>query len=118
MEGNTIVRSDHLRCENRRRVLQALRLHGPCSPANIADHTGLSAASISSLCSELSDHGIVNSARLRASNTTSNRGRPHNTIRMNSDAAHIITVQLSSDMILIRLVDYNAKVLWETGDDE
>ena len=117
MEGNTIVRSDHLRCENRRRVLQALRLHGPCSPANIADHTGLSAASISSLCSELSDHGIVNSARLRASNTTSNRGRPHNTIRMNSDAAHIITVQLSSDMILIRLVDYNAKVLWETGDD-
>lgn len=117
MAGNTIVRSDHLRCENRRRVLQALRTNGPCSPSDIANHTGLSAASISSLCGELSDHGILNSARLKTGRTTSSRGRPQNSIQMNADAAHIITLQLSSNMILVRLVDYNANVLWETGDE-
>ena len=113
MEKTHLIRSDDLRNENRRRVLQALRNIGPNTPSELAQHTGLSAASISSLSSQLSEQGIVTSSTRKSTLRTAQRGRPQTTIELKNDAADAITMYLSIDEVNVRRVNYQADVLFE-----
>ncbi len=105
-----IVRSDDLRHENRRRVLNALRSGGPSSPASLAGITGLSAASISSLTSQLADQGIVYSKRQQNPGSKTTRGRPQSLIGLNGSAGDIITLNLAIDLIQVSRINYAGKV--------
>ncbi|MEW2442945.1 ROK family transcriptional regulator [Micromonospora marina] len=61
-----------VRVTNRAAVLRHVRRHAPCSRADVAAHTGLNKATISSLVAELIEHGL-----LRETGLTENRvGRP------------------------------------------
>lgn len=109
MNGSSIVRSDDLRNENRRRVLECLRSNGSCSPAQLADDTGLSAASISSLTSQMVDQGIVDSTRQTSVNM--GRGRPQSLIELNALAGDIVTLNLAIDLIQVRRINYAGALL-------
>ncbi|MDO3685803.1 ROK family transcriptional regulator [Micromonospora sp. C28ISP2-4] len=61
-----------VRVTNRAAVLRHVRHHAPCSRADVAAHTGLNKATVSSLVAELIEHGL-----LRETGLTENRvGRP------------------------------------------
>jgi len=112
MTSSGVVRSDDLRKENHRRVLDTLRARGSCSPAGLSSATGLSAASISLLAKQLADQGIVQSSRLTPTQTSgSSRGRPQTSISLNANAGDIISLTLLLDRIRVQRVDYTGKVL-------
>lgn len=111
MPSISIVKSDDLRQENRRRVLNVLRVHGPSSPAHLADKTGLSAASISSLTCQLADQGIVKSTKQKNLGSNTARGRPQSLIGLDGSAGDIITLNLAIDLIEVRRINYKSKIL-------
>lgn len=110
MRGSPIIRSDDLRSENRRRLLETLRLHGACAPAKLRDLTGLSAASVSTLSTQLIDQGILNSEKDPESVRKTGRGRPKTLLSLNSQAGFTITVNITIDHIEIQRVKYDGKV--------
>ena len=111
MDGNSITRSDDLRNENRRRVLDALRSSGPCTAAQLGNDSGLSAASISSLTSQMADQGIVCSTRLKSSDGGVSRGRPRSVIALDPTAADIVTLNLTIDTVSVQRVNYAGELL-------
>ena len=110
MPLSSIIRSDDLRSENRRRLLNTLRVVGPCSPAQVRQLTGLSAASVSTLSSQMIDQGILVSERPSAAPEKALRGRPRSQLSHNPAAGHALTITLTIDRIRVSLVDYAGTV--------
>lgn len=110
MRGSPIIRSDDLRSENRRRLLETLRLYGACAPAKLRDLTGLSAAAVSTLSTQLIDQGILKSEKDPESVRKTGRGRPKTLLSLNSQAGFTITVNITIDHIEIQSVKYDGKV--------
>ncbi|MFK8083087.1 MAG: ROK family protein [Granulosicoccus sp.] len=113
MPSRSVVRSDDLRNGNRLRVLNCLRSRGPCSPAQLASHTQLSAASISSLTSQLAEQNIISSTRLKSENV--GRGRPQSLITLDASAGDIVTLNLSIDLIQVQRSNYAGVLLHNTA---
>lgn len=110
MQKTSIIRSDDLRNENRRRVLDTLRIEGPCTPSRLGSLTGLSAASISTLSSQMIDQGILGSERYQIDREKPLRGRPRSLLSLSPDAGHVLTLTLTIDLIRVQLVDYAGTV--------
>ncbi|MFK8075647.1 MAG: ROK family protein [Granulosicoccus sp.] len=110
MRGSPIIRSDDLRSENRRRLLETLRSFGACAPAKLRDLTGLSAASVSTLSTQLIDQGIIKSEKDPESVRKTGRGRPKTLLSLNSKAGFTITVNITIDHIEVQCVKYDGKV--------
>ncbi|NND91529.1 MAG: ROK family transcriptional regulator [Granulosicoccus sp.] len=110
MRPSSIIRSDDLRNENRHRLLSTLRRTGPCSPARLKGITGLSAASISTLSSQMIDQGILVSSRSPASRDRTLRGRPRSQLSLNQSAGHVVTLTLTIDRVRVQLVNYAGSV--------
>jgi len=110
MDGSAIIRSDDLRSQNRRRLLHTLRDHGPSTPSRLSQLTGLSAASISTLSSQMIDQGILQSDKRPVSRLNTARGRPQSQLSLNSDAGDCAILNLTIDSISTRRVDYAGRV--------
>lgn len=106
MDGSPIIRSDDLRSQNRYRLLDTLRHHGPCTPAQLIEITGLSAASISTLSSQMIDQGILQSDKRSANGLTATRGRPQSVLSLNPDACDCAILTLTIDSINAQRVNY------------
>lgn len=106
MDGISIVRSDDLRHQNRHRLLKALRVSGPCSPAQLSELTGLSATSVSLLTSQMSDQRIVRSTRQKVNRNGTSRGRPQSIIAVNGNAGDVVTLSLTIDCVRVQRVNY------------
>lgn len=106
MDDSLIIRSDDLRSQNRLRVLSTLRNHGPCTPARISELTGLSAASISTLSSQMNDQGILQSDKRPANGTSTGRGRPQSQLSLNPEAGDCAILNLTIDSISAQRVNY------------
>ena len=110
MDASSIVRSDDLRYENRQRVLDTLRSTGASSPAKLAEATGLSAASISSLSAQMADQGLVISSRPKLKSAGS-RGRPQSLIDLDPSAGDVITLSLTIDLLSLQRINYAGELL-------
>lgn len=106
MPRSPLIRSDELRSQNRRRMLDFLRTAGPCTSARLVEKTGLSAASISTLSSQLIDQGILLSEKHPDAGGKNSRGRPRSLLSLNPDAGDVITVNLTIDMIRAQRINY------------
>ncbi|MFC7359179.1 ROK family transcriptional regulator [Nocardioides astragali] len=97
-----------LRDANRRRVLDALRLHGggtSLSQADLARSTGLAAATVSTLVRELTEAGLV--AVEPAS------GRRGSAVRLAGDAGVVAGVDVGRSHVAVALGDVSGRVLRE-----
>ncbi len=110
MINHSIIRSDDLRAENRHRILRNLRRDGPHTRSNLGRQTGLSAASVSTLISALTNAGIVHSVTDTLTGSA-RRGRPQSSITLSGAAAMVATVSLTIDRLYIGLVDYAGDAL-------
>lgn len=110
MPSTSIIRSDDLRNQNRRRVLDTLRAEGSCSPARVRQMTGLSAASVSTLCAQMIEQGILIGERSPADRSKGLRGRPRSQLSLQPAAGHVVTITLTIDCMKTHLVDYAGHV--------
>ena len=106
MDGSPIIRSDDLRSQNRLRLLDTLRYHGPCTPTRLSEITGLSAASISTLSSQMIDQGILQSDKRQANGLSTSRGRPQSELSLNPEAGECAILNFTMDSISARRVNY------------
>ncbi len=107
-----VVRSDDVRTQNRRRVLSTMRRNGVSSRTEMANRTGLSAATISAITSDFLEEGIL----VPPSDPThgsSGRGRPTISLSINPRAALICSINLSVNFLSVMLVDYSGEIVCE-----
>ncbi|WBB80667.1 ROK family transcriptional regulator [Micromonospora sp. WMMD882] len=90
-----------VRATNRAVVLRHVRAHAPCSRADIATHTGLNKATVSSLVAELIEHRL-----LRETGLTENRvGRPATMLVLDGEPYAALGMQISADELVVVAVD-------------
>ncbi len=95
---------DHAQPQNRHRILQAVRLHGPLARVDLGSIVGLSPASVSSITGELMREGLIR--EVPGSDAGRGRGRPKVMIELTPTAACMIAVKLSINRIEVTLGDF------------
>jgi predicted NBD/HSP70 family sugar kinase len=81
-------------------LLRALR-RGPRSRSQLANHSGLNKATVSSLVTELADRGLVRPAGLRASG----HGRPSQLVELRGESAYGVALSIEADGFAAMTVD-------------
>lgn len=107
-----ILRSDDVRKGNRRRIIAAVRRKDEPSRTDIQRLTGLSAATVSAITSNLIDEGVLiypDTEKL----ARAGRGRPKVALALNPDAALIGTLIFRHNLISAALVNYAGQTVAE-----
>ncbi len=94
------------RSHNRRVVMEAIRLHGRLTRADIARLTALTPQTISNIASELQKLGFLNA--LAPERGT--RGQPATPFVINPDGAYSIGLQIDQNMMVAVVVDLSGKI--------
>lgn len=105
-------RPDDVRKQNVRLVLSCLRQNARLSRTEIAHHSQLSPASVTSITSAMSDAELTmetTTAPLQAAG----RGRPQVQLSLQPHAAAIAAMSLRNNHFQIALYDYSKTLLWE-----
>ncbi|MEU6077452.1 ROK family transcriptional regulator [Micromonospora sp. NPDC047074] len=90
-----------VRVANRAVVLRHVRRHAPCSRADIAAHTGLNKATVSSLVGELIERRL-----LRETGLTENRvGRPATMLVLDGAPYAALGMQIGADELVVVAID-------------
>ena len=110
-----IARSDDLRPQNRRLLLDALRSRGTLSRTELCSRTGLSAATVSTITSALLAEGILCEGEADPGSATGRRGRPQVALALNPMAATIGVAELAVNSVYAALIDYAGNLVAETG---
>jgi glucokinase-like ROK family protein len=89
-------------------ILECLRRAAPLSRAELAQMTGLTKATVSSLVRELLEAGYVRESGLDAGT----KGRPSIQLVLNAEIGCMIGAEFGVDFISAVLADFSARVLW------
>jgi predicted NBD/HSP70 family sugar kinase len=95
---------DHAQPQNRHRILQAVRLHGPLARVDLGTIVALSPASVSSITGELMRDGLIR--EVPGTDAERGRGRPKVLIELTPTAACMVAVKLSINRIEVTLGDF------------
>jgi predicted NBD/HSP70 family sugar kinase len=103
-----------LREHNRRRVVDALRVHGLASRADLARLTGLSRTTVSSLVAELQTQGlVVERAEDERADGDHRSGRPGIPLALDESAGVVVGLQFDQSGIRVAVADLARTVLAE-----
>ena len=106
------IRHDDLRKRNRAMVLAAVRRAGQPSRTEIAATTGLSHSTISAISSDLIGEGVL--AQTKGAEPASlKRGRPQIGLGLNPQAATVVAIELSLNLLSAAIIDYSGQVIEE-----
>lgn len=98
---------EHARAHNRRVVIEAIRLNGELTRAELARMTSLTPQTVSNIATELELAGILSSHLPRK---VGGRGQPATPLTLNPDSAYSIGIHLDHQSLLVVLVDLAGKV--------
>lgn len=102
-------RPEHLRRENAKAVLRLLRMHNPCSKADLMRRSGLSAPTVSNTISYLQQLDFVEYLGEGASTG----GRPPTLLRFKSSRGYIAGVDVGGTRLRVALADLNGDIVAE-----
>lgn len=91
---------------NQRTMLQAIRVHGPLTRADLSDMSGLTAPTIANITKRLLALGLIKEAGRRHGG----RGQPAMRLEVNPDGAFSIGVNVDRDHISVVALDLAGKV--------
>ncbi|WP_313653384.1 ROK family transcriptional regulator [Pantoea sp.] len=97
---------EHARAHNRRVVIEAIRLHGELTRAELARMTSLTPQTVSNIVAELEQAGLLTSRQPRRSG----RGQPSIPVTINPTSAWSIGIHLDHQTLLLVLVDLSGEV--------
>ena len=104
------VDRNHMRAANMGLVLRHLRAHGGRSRSRLADETGLSKASMSSLVADLVDRGLVREGEPDREGVI---GRPGLTVEVDGGRVCGVGVEINVDYVALTAVDLTGAVIRE-----
>jgi len=100
--------SDLVRRQNRGLVLETLRYQGPLARISLGHQTGLSPASITSICGQLIDEGLIHTVTDDGQAATeSKRGRPQTRLSLNPGATNVLAVSIYVDGVELVFADFS-----------
>ncbi|QDY44054.1 ROK family transcriptional regulator [Candidatus Pantoea soli] len=97
---------EHARAHNRRVIIEAIRLHGELTRAELARLTALTPQTVSNIVAELEQAGLLTSRQPRKQG----RGQPAIPVTLNPASAFSIGIHLDHQTLLIVLVDLTGDV--------
>lgn len=100
-------RPELLREVNGRQLLRLLRLHGPCSRADLVRRSGLSAPTVSSGIAFLQKQELVETI----GPGRSNGGRRPSLLRFNHGLGYVVGVDIGQSVIRVALADLGGKII-------
>ncbi len=100
-------RPEFLRKVNARQLLRLLRLHGPCSRADLARQSGLSAPTVSSAISYLQEKGLVESVGPGPSTA----GRRPSLLRFNANRGYVVGADIGRSVVRVGLADLDGNLV-------
>ncbi len=104
--------SELVRRQNRRLVLGALRQHGASARVELGRLTGLSPATITTICAQLIQEGVISEANMPlVAPPSGKRGRPVVRLLLNPAAALVLAVKISIDDVMIVLSDFRGETI-------
>ena len=110
----TISRSDDVRVRNRQRVIAAVRRGSAASRTDISTQTGLSAATVAAITSDLIDEGVLKTLTIKPpDHAVAGRGRPQVALTMNPEFATVCAVYFQLNFISASIVDYSGEIIAE-----
>lgn len=89
-------------------ILECLRREAPLSRADLAQMTGLTKATVSSLVKELLDARFVRESGLELSH----KGRPAIQLVLNPEAGYIVGAEIGVDFVSAMLTNFAAEPVW------
>ena len=101
------ARPGQIRQVNSREILRLLRLHSPCSCADLVRHSGLSAPTVSSTIEYLRRKHLVE----RIGCGISSGGRPPTLLRFNDTFGYVAGVDFGETAVRVVLADLKGKVI-------
>ena len=105
-----------LRRLNRRRVINALRLHGLISRAEIARRTGLSRSTVSSLVSELHADGLVMEHEEPGAAHGEHGGRPPILLSFDASAGAALGIDFGHSHVRVAVSDLSSTIVAERAE--
>jgi predicted NBD/HSP70 family sugar kinase len=109
-----VVRPDDVRRGNRGRVISAVRTNGLISRTDIGRETGLSAATVSTIASDLIAERIL--VRPRASGGSAiGRGRPKVALAINPRAALVGVAMFQINHVAAAIIDYAGNIVGQVS---
>lgn len=113
-----VIRSNEVRRGNRGLVLSAVRMGGLVSRTDIGRKTGLSAATVSAITSDLiADGFLIQPADANQVPASSGRGRPKVALSVNPMAALIGVVIFQLNRVSAAVVDYSGATISESAHE-
>ncbi|WP_337010747.1 ROK family transcriptional regulator [Pantoea sp. AS142] len=97
---------EHARAHNRRVVIEAIRLHGELTRAELARMTALTPQTVSNIVAELEQAELLTRRQPRRSG----RGQPSIPVTLNPTSAWSIGIHLDHQTLLLVLVDLSGEV--------
>jgi glucokinase len=100
-------RPELLREVNARQLLRLLRVHGPCSRADLVRQSGLSAPTVSSAVLDLEKNGLVE----MVGPGRSNGGRRPSLLRFNSTLGYVFGTDIGRSVLRVGLADLSGALV-------
>ena len=113
MNPNNTANQTFVRESNLSLVLRLIHSQAPISRAQLAVTTGLNKSTVSSLVDELLERKLVH----ETGNNTGAAGRPAILLEVNSQAGHIIGVELGVDFVSVAVTDFMGNILWRKREE-
>lgn len=111
-----VIRSNEVRRGNRGLVLSTVRSGGLVSRTDIGRKTGLSAATVSAITSDLiADGFLIQPSEVNQASSKSGRGRPKVALSVNPMAALIGVVIFQLHQVTAAIVDYSGTTISESA---
>jgi glucokinase len=105
--GIRFGRPELLREVNARQLLRLLRMHGPCSRADLVRRSGLSAPTVSSAIVDLHQRGLVETV----GPGQSNGGRRPSLLRFNPTVGYVIGTDIGRSVLRVGLADLSGALV-------
>lgn len=107
---------DRLGGANRRRIVDALRLEQPLARVQLAEATGLSAATVTAITADLLNAGLIEETTsdeetFGAEKVETRRGRPRVLLRLRPEALLVAGVNVSMHQIAVSVTDFVGDLL-------
>lgn len=103
--------SDPIRAQNRKAVVDCLRRRKAAARIEIAQHAGVSPATVTVITSELIEDGVIREEKTPADRNGSSRGRPRTRLELNPDAGFAVGIKISMHQASISLTNLSGEIM-------
>jgi predicted NBD/HSP70 family sugar kinase len=107
------INLENVKLSNRSSILLLLNNNGAMSRKDIAETVGLTAASVTLICSELMEEGLI--VELGEANEEKRAGRKKILVDINPGYRSVLCIAIESDVTYIAVTDMKGKVLCNTS---